>query len=515
MLKRNKLKLILISCFTVLLFASSCSDNDSPIGPDEPSTNIASDTYGCITNTNGDPIEGVVVSDGFTCVTTNAEGNYEFDRNAEAEFVTYSIPSKYEIPMDKTYKLPEFFSKLVKEKEAYNLTLVELDKIETNFNLIAIGDPQINEATHAVRLKAETCKDIKEYAAASSTPCYGICLGDYVNNKWDLFSNMVVAFQPQTIGIPVFNTIGNHDYEFPKDTRKEGREKYTEFFGPTNYSLNRGNVHIVSMDDVIHGCASSTDYSGGFLDSQYEWLKQDLSYVPKDKMVILAVHIPFRDSDAPYNKEILELLSTYSYATILSGHTHSNINYIHNINGKEIFEHITGTTCGAWWHSTVCTEGAPIGFGIYSIAGTTIDNWIYKSSKHESNFQIRLYRGSDKFTGGGDGARYFSKNGANQIVANIWNWDPTWTINVYENGVKTGEMTGMNGTDAYTVAYYVDVLNLTSTNYIKSTDHLFYYTLNDESATVKVEAIDRFGNVFTQTEFTDPDDNPGTFHLNY
>ncbi|MFQ7386354.1 MAG: calcineurin-like phosphoesterase C-terminal domain-containing protein [Alistipes sp.] len=38
-------------------------------------------------------------------------------------------------------------------------------------------------------------------------------------------------------------------------------------------------------------------------------------------------------------------------------------------NGKEIFEHITGTSCGAWWRSTVCTEGTPIGFGIYRIDG--------------------------------------------------------------------------------------------------------------------------------------------------
>ena len=28
--------------------------------------------------------------------------------------------------------------------------------------------------------------------------------------------------------------------------------------------------------------------------------------------------------------------------------------------------------------------------------------WNYKSVQHGEDFQIRLYRGSDKFTGGGD-----------------------------------------------------------------------------------------------------------------
>ena len=45
---------------------------------------------------------------------------------------------------------------------------------------------------------------------------------------------------------------------------------------------------------------------------------RDLSYVPKDKMVILCVHIPFRNSNYAYYDEVLELLSQYKYATIMS-----------------------------------------------------------------------------------------------------------------------------------------------------------------------------------------------------
>ena len=126
--------------------------------------------------------------------------------------------------------------------------------------------------------------------------------------------------------------------------------------------------------------------------------------------------------------EVLDLLSQYEYAAIMSAHTHSNINYIHRKNGKEIFEHVTGTSCGAWWRSTVCTEGTPIGFGLYRIDGNLMEEWAYRSVRHDEQFQIRLYRASDTFVGG---AKYrFKQTGADQIVANIWNWDPSWTVNV-------------------------------------------------------------------------------------
>ena len=275
-----------------------------------------------------------------------------------------------------------------------------------------------------MRFKEEAGREIREYAASAGVPCYGITLGDHVNNKWTLFTNMVVALQPEQTGVPVFATIGNHDHEFPTADEKAARAKYESYFGPVDYSFNRGDVHVVSMDNVIHSCKASADYEGGFTAAQYAWLKQDLSFVPKDKMVILCVHIPFRggwgtnsahaDADKYYD-EVLDLLSQYEYAAIMSAHTHSNINYIHRKNGKEIFEHVTGTTCGAWWRSTVCTEGTPIGFGLYRIDGNRMEEWAYRSVRHDEQFQIRLYRASDTFVGG---AKYrFKQTGADQIVS--------------------------------------------------------------------------------------------------
>lgn len=516
-------RLLLIFCSIAVFAACSDSDNTDNGGNGGEQVPEGCDTYGYITDASGNPIEGVVVSDGFTCTTTDAEGQYLLTRNADAGFVFYSLPSGYKVNLHKTYKLPKFYTKLKPETARYDFTLTALSAPETRFDLICIGDPQINEAAHAVRFKEESARDIKEHSNSAGIPCYAIHLGDLVNNKWALFTNMVVALQPDQTGIPVFSTIGNHDHEFPTANEKEARAKYESYFGPVDYSFNRGNAHIISMDNVVHGCKESAGYDAGYSAAQYEWLKQDLSYVPKDKMIIFCTHIPFRGgaesggtnvNKDKYYDEVLDLLSQYAYATIMTAHTHSNINYIHTRNGKEIFEHVTGTTCGAWWNSTVCTEGTPIGFGIYSIDGATMKEWTYKSSQHDADFQIRLYRASDKFTGGGNASYYFSKKAANQIIANIWNWDPEWKVNVYENGTKTGQMIQYSDKDAWTVAYHIGILN-NSSSYNKSTDHLFYYTLNNASATVKVEAIDRFGNIYEQTVFTDPDSHPGVFHSDF
>jgi hypothetical protein len=139
--------------------------------------------------------------------------------------------------------------------------------------------------------------------------------------------------------------------------------------------------------------------------------------------------------------------------------------------------------------------------------------WVYKSVRHDEDFQIRLYRASDKFTGGGE-TFTFAQKGADQIIANIWNWDEDWTVSVYENGTKTGTMTRYTDKDAWVGACHVGVLNASDSHY-KSTSHMFHYKLADAGADVKVEAIDRFGNIYEQTVFADPTSTPLVFHSDF
>ena len=95
-------KTFLLSALIILLFVQ-CGDKstDPPVDPDQNSVkitpNAGMDLYGFIGDRDKNPIEGVVVSDGFTCTKTDSKGIYQMKKNAAAKFVFYSTPSEYAI----------------------------------------------------------------------------------------------------------------------------------------------------------------------------------------------------------------------------------------------------------------------------------------------------------------------------------------------------------------------------------------------------------------------------------
>lgn len=511
---RSFLKKILYISSVFCLFVACSSD-----GYEEESneaTLVGVDTYGYIKDDENTPLSGVVVSDGFVSVTTDNTGLYKFNRNKEARFVRYSLPSGYEAELHPVYKLPKIYERLQPQKEQYNFRPKKTRANSNRFDLITIADPQVNSTDDISRFEKEIISDVIKYVKSAGVPCYGITLGDHVNNKWKLFSNLLMTMRYDISNIQIYPTVGNHDFEFPKNTEAESLRKYENYFGPTEYSINIGDTHIVSINNVLHTYTGSANYEAGLSETRLEWLKQDLSYVPKDKMVILCLHIPIINKvTIKYNTEILNMLAEFKTAAIMSAHTHSNYKYIHTVKDKEIVEHVTGTSCGAWWRSTVCTDGSPIGFGVFRIDGANIKEWAYKAARHDESFQIRLYKASDKFTGGGDTPYQFDYSADNQIVANIWNWDAKWEVYVYEDGVKTGRMSRFSGKDAWTSSFHLGILGMNNTSYSSTTNHLFYYTLKNPKSEVKVLAIDRFGNEYQQSVFADPNLHPGLYHNDF
>ena len=89
-------------------------------------------------------------------------------------------------------------------------------------------------------------------------------------------------------------------------------------------------------------------------------------------------------------------------------------------------------------------------------------------------------------------------------MANIWNSDDrNWKVEVYENGVKTGEMERYKDLDAWGAGYHVGVLSANPDSHGKTTyDHFYRYTLKDAKAAVEIRATDCFGKVYTQNVFT-------------
>ena len=488
----------------VLLLAAfaACSDNEggneSNGNGDDGNTETPADgdTYGYIKDTNGNPVEGVVVSDGYSCTVTDAEGRYALTRNADAGFVFYSLPSAYKVSVDKTYKLPRFFARLQAGTARYDFTLEALAAPEKRFDLICIGDPQPAKAEEATRFEREAMVDVRRTATASAVPCYGVALGDITGEKPDLLAG--VRRSLGTAGIPVFALPGNHDKYKVDDATPRDASYFRYTMGPVDYSFNRGDVHVVCMDDVIY--TSGTEYTNGFTDAQLAWLRADLSFVPKQKMVILCYHIPLRSGTARNMAAVKALLSEYAEAHLMAAHTHYNENFINTDADGGLYEHIHGAPCGVFWHSALNGDGTPNGYAVYDVEGAAITDWRYKSSLHDESFQIRLHRGGD--THSGFTYPYTPKT----VIANVWNADPEWRVTLCENGVETKAMTLVTTyTDAWSVGYHVGVLGR-GDNYKSPCKHMYVAEPNDVRAALKVVAVDRWGNRYEQSEFTAPDD---------
>ncbi len=522
--------------------------------------------YGYVKDTNGNPISGVAVSDGFSVVATDTKGYYSLDVSTDTWYIFISLPSEYEVPINE-YGQPCFYQKYPSNSPQYDFTLTPLaGGKEEKFALVTLGDPQVSKDATLQRFLGEAVPGIKTHIQneLKDIPCYGITLGDIISNgsknTGAFRDDMRDGFAKSSIGFPVFQVMGNHDntyfnsslpiYADERNSTFElkAQREHEDIFGPVNYSFNRGDVHIIGMRDIIYTTNTSPgNYKRGFLDSQWEWLQQDLALVPKDKMVVICVHIPLLATNHDHISETLSLLNTYKEAHVMSGHTHivRTIDHkVHNTGYDRVYEHNIGAVCGCWWTSNICSDGSPNGFGVFISESNTFTDWYYSGYHEGMNtraHQMRLYRGN-AITGGavegtdknGTKGYYAFGFGDDYLLANVYNSDGNWVVKVYEDDVYTGNMVRMNNIDRPKISamagdgtlaaprtpltetsadmYFTGLrlgiqgLDENSTGNGSSCHHMYKYKLNNKNAQIKVEAIDTFGNKYTETKITEGTD---------
>lgn len=479
--------------------------------------------YGTVTNpVTGEPIPNIVVSDGFNCVITDSNGVYQIVRNENCEMVNISIPAEYEIPVDGGNQ-PAFYKRFVVDKDEkfrHDFTLKPLaGGKQSEFTLITLADIQLYDTNDADRFRDETMPDVDALAPTLVNPV-AVTLGDDTG-KNNTAMWVKVKQHCANRKVSIFHCMGNHDHlnELSPDDHSKATtywksvENFHKYFGPQNYSFSRSDTHIVVMDNALHGetppPGEDYEYAAGFYDWQFEWLKQDLSYVPKDNMILLCLHIPFRDgkggnhSDERYRQKVLNLLSEYKEARLLIGHTHKQINWIHTVNGKTIYEHIHGAVCGGMWHSTVCVDGTPNGYGVYKIKGNTLEDWYYKATGYDPEMQMRVYDGGQVFYDSrlnqnkSAKQNFFSKyswSADGYIVANIWNIEHgDWDVSIWQNDKKVATMTKVAEREWWVAYWYLEVFCTTNDSYRGSTKHLYKGKLADKSAPFTVKAVDKSG----------------------
>ncbi len=450
--------------------------------------------------TAGDtPLVGVVVTDGENFTVTGKGGRYSLESGDRSKFVYLSLPSGYSAPVEDG--VVKFYIPIERDNKSrsYDFSLVKKSEDDNRHGFIAMADPQIYSAKEFALLE-EGVADIRETVQSYNLPFHGIAAGDLISHDHTLYPqyNRVMS----GAGIPFFNVVGNHDMVVNGRSHETSKWKFEDMFGPDYYSFNVGKIHYVVLNDSFF-IGRDYFYIGYLEEKQMVWLQRNLSYVPEGSTVVLAVHIPTTTSKSDRDRFRMEragvtmanhrglynILKPYN-THIISGHTHTNHNEVISPN---LFEHVTAAMSGAWWQGELCTDGTPKGYGVYIADGSKLE-WYYKSTGKPKEHQMRVYTGEDdpSFKG--------------YVVANVWNCDPLWRVELYEDGVLSSVMERFEGYDPLAREIYSNKDKLEHKwIYPSLSDKFFRAKPKSERSQKMVVVTDRFGNVYKESLRGDSD----------
>ncbi|MBQ8272557.1 MAG: calcineurin-like phosphoesterase C-terminal domain-containing protein [Tidjanibacter sp.] len=446
---------------------------------------------GSVRSAEGAGIEGVVVTDGYNFAQTDSEGNYTMELDGRARHIYISTPAGYLV--ENKGSIPQFFLPVDEAVREYNFTLTRNPNDDTKHTFFATADVQVTSKEDIARY-ATIAEDMRQLAESVSGDSFSVDCGDIVGDSpWLYPFYLEVA---DGAGIPVWRILGNHDMDYHGKCFETSYKTFEKIFAPNYYSMNRGKAHYVFLNNNFY-VGREYFYMGYYTEALLEWLERDLSYVPKDALVVIVQHIPARltPNQVPFEYTgyaladqtmnagaLFNLLKEYPKSHIISGHMHFNLNIEH---AEGPMEHNTGSVCGTWWRGDICLDGTPMGYGVYEVDGTDV-SWYYKSSGYDKEYQLRAYKPGSK------------SDQPAAVVANVWNWDSAWSVELYEDGVKTADMTRFEGHDraAYELCSDKEKVVYSWISPVP-TSHLFCAEPQNPNAKLEVRATDRFGRTYT------------------
>lgn len=323
-------------------------------------------------------IPNVAVSNGVEVVRTDAKGQYELPVNQD-QIVFVIKPSGYALPVDE-YQLAQSYyihkplgspknlkytavSPTGKLPKAINFGLYSAPASE-KFSMLVFGDPQLynkRELSYFNRSIVDELLDIKDVA-------FGLSLGDLVGDDLSLHPDYKASVA--RIGLPWYNLKGNHDMNYDVKADSLSDETFESNFGPANYAFNYGKVHFIVLDNIRYpNPRTGRGYLGGFRQDQLDFIENDLKFVPKDHLIVLAFHIPLLHNNgdvfrAEDRQRLFDLLAAYPNTLSLSAHTHfQKQNFYSKADGwhqdKPHHEYNAGTTSGDWYSGQADERGTP------------------------------------------------------------------------------------------------------------------------------------------------------------
>ncbi len=360
---------------------------------------------------NEEGLSGVRVSNGLDIVLTDADGRYSL--TVDDDTILFVIkPRGYMTPVNED-RLPQFYY-IYKPNgspdglkyagvaptgplpESIDFPLYEQQEPDT-YKILVFGDTQPRSMREIEWLAHDVIEEV-----IGTEAVFGISLGDLVGDNLNLFQPLNEVMS--TVGIPWYNVYGNHDMNRVANDDKYADETFERVYGPTCYSFEWGPVHFINIDNVnfFRDDADKPAYTSEVGEKQLTYIKNDLAYVPKEKLVVVSFHIPLTEmSDVD---KLMNLLGDRPHTLSLSAHTHMQrddfVGPEHGWHGDESHHHHNhATTSGSWWQGTLdevgiphttMRDGAPNGYGIFTFKGNKY-SIRFKAARRPAGYQMNIW----------------------------------------------------------------------------------------------------------------------------
>lgn len=354
-------------------------------------------------------IAGVVVSNGRDVTTTGKDGVYTLPVYDNMT-ITASQPAGYQVPVDE-HNIAQFsynhlpagtpgklrFGGIAPTgpvPSAVNFPMVKSKaSAATKQSCITAGDLQTYSGREIAYATLGGLKDMSDRGKLDA--CGVLFLGDVAGDDLGLYPQMKQAMK--LIDGPIRFLPGNHDLDFDATDPDHSHDTFRAQMGPEYFSYNVGDTHVIALNDVKYPCDTKVDNVGGRLgkqctdpknpqyngrldDNQLTWLKADIAATPKDKLIVIASHIPFltyADMTSPVHQldQVKEVYSWLEGRKVVhtSGHTHSIENLkkgdsygpwkkVMGVDALPFPHIVAGAISGDWYSGDLNEEGVPMAF---------------------------------------------------------------------------------------------------------------------------------------------------------
>jgi len=349
-------------------------------------------------------IADVKVSNGRELAITDAQGRYTLPmREGSTLFVVK--PPKYATATGQN-GLPLFWHHLFPQGSAnvrfggiaattpqasYDFALHRAPQRKGDLRMLVFGDPQPKSIVDVGYYE----RDIVDPLIGKHDAQLGLSLGDIVNDDLSLYPavNRVTA----KLGVPWLHVAGNHDLDFDATRDEDALLGFRNVFGPDTYAWEEPQASFIVLDDVVYMPGKKPSYVGGLREDQLAFLDAYLATLPKERRVVISVHIPFfepvpgvetfRRAD---RERLFAMLKDHPNVLLLSAHTHNQRHYFHDAStgwhgAKPLHEYNVGATCGAFWSGVKDAQGVPD----TTMSDGTPNGYAWATFKSDGSYSLR------------------------------------------------------------------------------------------------------------------------------